>query len=125
LKLIAPSSGLKPLVRAGCGGKPAGLVVTITTPLGEFTALAGLDGYWETGTGVLYPGDEVTVVAGDGLQPVVVTIPDPLTAQADAGADQVTGEIGIGITWQSRSMASGSMATGNLAPTRRDICCQL
>jgi len=41
----------------------------------------------------LYPGDIITVSAGDGLLPVVIQIPDPLTAYADSSTDEVWGQI--------------------------------
>ncbi|MDT8382349.1 MAG: hypothetical protein RQ728_08865 [Brevefilum sp.] len=41
----------------------------------------------------LYPGDIITVTAGEGLSPVVIQIPDPLTAHADSSTDEVWGQI--------------------------------
>ena len=80
-----------------------GLVVTVTTPYTQFVAAEdpSCSGCWYGDAGGLYPGDEVTVVAGPGLLPVVVTIPDPFTAQVDASLDQVWGQIG---SWYSRTV---------------------
>ena len=39
------------------------------------------------------PGGVVTVAAGSGAYPVVIEIPDPFTAQADSGIDEVWGQI--------------------------------
>ena len=41
----------------------------------------------------LNPGDVITVTAGEGLFPVVIQIPDPLTANADSSTDEVWGQI--------------------------------
>jgi uncharacterized repeat protein (TIGR01451 family) len=79
------------------GEAVAGSTVTVTTPLTQVFAWAdpGCGGCWDIeDAGMLYPGDEVEVVAGEGLLPVVVTIPDPLIAEVDTVADEVYGQIG-------------------------------
>jgi uncharacterized repeat protein (TIGR01451 family) len=40
------------------------------------------------------PGDEVTVTAGLGLEPVVIQVPDPLVVQADSLTGEVWGQVG-------------------------------
>ncbi len=73
-----------------------GLEVTITTPRGQFIAEEdpSCPGCWRSEVGELYPGEQVTVEAGDGLLPVVITIPSPLTAEVDVTQDQVWGQVG-------------------------------
>ena len=41
----------------------------------------------------LYPGDTITVTAGAGVYPVVFDIPDPMTVEANAETDVVSGQI--------------------------------
>jgi uncharacterized repeat protein (TIGR01451 family) len=85
------------------GEAQPGSTVTITTPLTQVTAYANpqCGGCWNTGVGELYPGDIVEVAAGAGQYPLTLTIPDPLTAYADAQLDQVWGQIG---GWISRTV---------------------
>jgi hypothetical protein len=73
-----------------------GSTVTVTTPLGEYNARADpVIGLWEmVNIGMIYPGDEITVMAGAGLQPVEFSIPDPFDAQVDTAGDTVSGQIG-------------------------------
>ncbi|MFN2228748.1 MAG: hypothetical protein ACK2VA_03170, partial [Anaerolineae bacterium] len=74
-----------------------GSTVTVTTPLTQVFALAdpGCGGCWNIeDVGMLFPGDEVEVAAGEGLLPVVVTIPSPLIAEVDTAAGEVGGQIG-------------------------------
>ncbi len=66
--------------------------ITVTTALAEMT-------FWNTCWNennfpdTFDPGDIVTVTAGAGLQPVVVTIPDPFTGQISSANDTVWGQI--------------------------------
>lgn len=73
-----------------------GSTVTVTTPLGEYNAWADpVFGLWEmVNIGMIYPSDEITVLAGAGLQPLEFSIPDPFDAQVDTASDLVSGQIG-------------------------------
>jgi uncharacterized repeat protein (TIGR01451 family) len=107
-----------------------GLEVRITTPRGQFIAEEdpSCPGCWYSETGLLYPGEEVTVEAGDGLLPVVITIPDPLTAEVDVDLEQVWGQIG-GYTgtiqvhgqWQDGYQEVQTDDSGNYLATYDDI----
>lgn len=79
------------------GAAEEGAVVTITTPFTQVVVWADPDcgGCW----GIAEPidvnsGDTVIVTAGDGLFPVTIAVPDPITAAADSDLDQVWGQIG-------------------------------
>ncbi len=70
--------------------------VTITTPYTQVVVWGdpGCNGCWSTGgIGPLWPGETVTVTAGAGAMPVVITVPDPFTAEADSASDEVWGQI--------------------------------
>ena len=45
--------------------------------------------------GPLWPGDTITITAGAGLNPVVIHVPDPFTAEADSRSNQITGQVGV------------------------------
>ena len=78
------------------GESQPGKMITVTTPVSETYAFAEWDcgGCWDIeDAGPIWPGDQVTVVAGAGLMPVTFTVPDPFSAQADSDTDQVWGQI--------------------------------
>lgn len=83
-----------------------GSVITVTImPTRTLLAYADpvCEGCWEIpDAGPVLPGDEIIVEAGEGLLPVMMTIPEPFTAQADSTADSVSGEIG---GWLSRPVS--------------------
>jgi hypothetical protein len=71
--------------------------VTVITPHDTFYAFADpdCDGCWQIeDVGMLAPGDIVTISADKNLLPVEVTIPDPFTADANCGRDEVSGQVG-------------------------------
>lgn len=78
------------------GEAQPGTTVTITTPYEQLTTWAdpNCSGCWGVGTSSsLQPGDLITVAAGLGQLPVVISVPDPFTVQADSGTDTVWGQI--------------------------------
>ena len=78
------------------GRAQPGALITVTTPHTETYAWADpvCGGCWETGdSGPVLPGDSVVVEAGAGMQPVVIDVPNPFTADADSGSDEVWGQI--------------------------------
>lgn len=79
------------------GRSQPGSTVTITTPHGQYSVYADPDNDGNWGFGEIGPirvGDRVTVTAGAGSLPVIIDVPDPFSAQADALTDQVSGQIG-------------------------------
>ncbi len=78
------------------GEAQPGSDVTVTTPLAKITTWAdpACNGCWGLDAGLVFPGDVVTVSAADGNDPVIITIPNPLTAHADSALDQVWGQFG-------------------------------
>jgi uncharacterized repeat protein (TIGR01451 family) len=85
------------------GEAQPGSTVTVTTPLTQVYAYAdpACNGCWDVYVGQLYPGDNVSVVAGAGNDPVNLTVPDPLSAEADSGPGNVWGQIG---GWYSQTV---------------------
>jgi len=80
--------------------------ITVTTESGQFYAFAGADPECDTcwqidDAGPIQPGDVVTVTAGEGLQPVVVTIPNPVDVGVDPSVNQVYGQVG---GWSERPL---------------------
>ena len=74
-----------------------GSTITVTTAYNQYYAWADPDcgGCWNIDdTSPIEAGDVVEVIAGAGIIPVVVTIPDPLTAAVDSATDEVYGQIG-------------------------------
>jgi uncharacterized repeat protein (TIGR01451 family) len=74
-----------------------GTEVTITTPYTIFIVFADPDcgGCWHIQEPLhLNYGDTIEVKAGEGLFPVTIQIPDPVTAEADSNLDEVWGQIG-------------------------------
>jgi hypothetical protein len=65
--------------------------VTVTTAAAE--VIFGNDWNENNFPDTFDPGDVVTVTAGAGRYPVVITIPDPFTGQIDSVADTVWGQI--------------------------------
>jgi uncharacterized repeat protein (TIGR01451 family) len=73
-----------------------GALITVTTPHTQTYAWADpvCGGCWEAGdSGPVLPGDSVVVEAGAAMQPVVIVVPNPFTAHADSGSDEVWGQI--------------------------------
>ncbi len=73
-----------------------GVTVTVTKGAEQFTAWAdpGCGGCWNIGDiPWVTPGETITVTAGAGLLPVVITAPDPFSVQADSSTDTVWGQI--------------------------------
>ena len=71
-------------------------VVTVTTVHAQSIgwADAGCGGCWNIdNAGPIYPGDTITVEAASGVQPVIIEVPSPFTAEADSRTDLVTGQI--------------------------------
>jgi uncharacterized repeat protein (TIGR01451 family) len=71
-------------------------LITVTTAYSETYAWAdpACDGCWETGdSGEVWAGDSVVVVAGAGVQPVAIDVPDPFTAEADSSSGEVWGQV--------------------------------
>ncbi|MEJ5311947.1 MAG: PKD domain-containing protein [Anaerolineae bacterium] len=66
--------------------------ITVTTALAEMTFG---DTCWNENNfpDTFDPGDVITVTAGAGLHPVVITIPDPFTGQISSISDMVWGQI--------------------------------
>jgi len=76
--------------------KPGTTVTAERDSITLFTSYAdpACDGCWNIDEPVeLNPGEIITVTAGDGILPVVIQIPDPLTAYADSSTDEVWGQI--------------------------------
>ena len=76
--------------------KPGTTVTAKRDSITLFNAYAdpACGGCWNIDESIaLTPGDEITVTAGDGLLPVVILIPDPLTAYADSSTEEVWGQI--------------------------------
>jgi uncharacterized repeat protein (TIGR01451 family) len=79
------------------GEAAPGYTVWITTAHDVYSTWADPDcgGCWGVDdTGLIEPGDVVELTAGDGIIPVVVTIPDPLSAEIDTSSGEVFGQIG-------------------------------
>jgi uncharacterized repeat protein (TIGR01451 family) len=81
-----------------------GYPVTVTLNSGHFYAWADPEcgGCWNLEESVpLTPGDPVEVVAGPGLLPVSLIVPEPIEVAADSSANQVFGQIG---GWSNRTV---------------------
>lgn len=66
--------------------------VYLDTGQGTYFTPFEADGKWEIWTWQTFqPGDTVTFTAGSGYVPLVITVPDPFTAEADAGTGLVRG----------------------------------
>jgi len=79
------------------GHAEPGTTVTAVPPNGSADAFEepACKGCWQIDDlGPLSPGDRIVVRAGEGLVPVELTVPDPLSAVADAAAGEITGEVG-------------------------------
>ena len=79
------------------GQAQEGATVTITTPYLQVVVWAdpACGGCWNLPEPVdINPGDMIHVIAGEGLFPVTIEIPDPLTAEADSDLNEVWGQIG-------------------------------
>lgn len=78
------------------GEAQPGSTVTVTTAYGEATSYAdpACGGCFDTYLGLLEPGDWIQVAAGEGLDPIYITVPDPFYAQVDADLNLVTGQVG-------------------------------
>jgi hypothetical protein len=97
-----------------------GATVTVTTAHDQYYAWADPEcgGCWNIDdTGLIEPGDIVEVIAGEGVLPVVVTIPDPLTADVDTTAGQVFGQIG---GWNNRPLEVHGNWTGGYQEVSSD-----
>jgi uncharacterized repeat protein (TIGR01451 family) len=73
-----------------------GTTVNVTTDFGSFQAWAdpGCEGCWSVPSpGPLCPGQSVLVTAGDGSQPVDITISSPFEARQDAAAGTIFGRV--------------------------------
>jgi hypothetical protein len=114
------------------GQAKPGATVTITTPLTEVVVWADpvCGGCWNLTEGIeINPGDTVTVVAGDGLFPAEITIPNPLIAEADSSLDQVWGQIGgrveewveIHGQWEGGYQEATTDAGGNFGASYPDV----
>jgi uncharacterized repeat protein (TIGR01451 family) len=69
--------------------------ITITVGGSAFTGTVGGDGGWNIyNLPAVNPGETFTVTAGRGLLPVVITVPDPFSAEVDSILDRVWGQIG-------------------------------
>jgi len=78
------------------GEAVAGSVVTVTTASDEFYTFASPDcgGCWSVDdAGTILPGEQVEVVAGEGLQPVLIDVPTPFTVEASSASNEVWGQI--------------------------------
>ena len=79
------------------GNAQPGATVTVTTATKQFTALAdpGCNGCWSINNPPQFvPGETITVTAGSGLLPVMITVPDPFIVHADFNTDTVSGQVG-------------------------------
>jgi uncharacterized repeat protein (TIGR01451 family) len=93
-----------------------GALITVTTPYTVTNAWAdpACGGCWETGdSGQVLPGDWIEVVAGAGVQPVSINVPEPFTADADSGGDQVWGQIDhLDSEWIEVELYDGPIISG-------------
>lgn len=68
--------------------------VYVNTPYGLYYGNANAAGDWEIWTWATFqPGDVLTITAGSGLGPVVVSIPNPFTVVPTTSSGTVNGEI--------------------------------
>jgi uncharacterized repeat protein (TIGR01451 family) len=68
--------------------------ITVTTALNQYVGQANGGGDWNIDNiELLEPGATITVTAGNGLLPLVITIPAPFTAYVSSITDTVWGQI--------------------------------
>lgn len=114
------------------GNAEPGSLVTVTTPYDQFYTWADPDcgGCWNIGSiGLVNPGDAITVIAGSGLLPVVINVPDPYNVQVDTSTGLVYGQIGgwnyqtveVYGEWENGYQEVNTDGDGNFAAAYPDI----
>ena len=79
---------------ANVWGRAVPGTVTVTTAYNQVSVPTNMNGDWNIGSvGRVYPGDTITITAGNGLVPTIIVVPAPFSALASSITGTVWGKI--------------------------------
>ena len=114
----------------GHGQPDVPMTVTLAHTTTRYTGWIDGGGNWRlNGVDAIAPGERLTVTAGAGRLPVIITAPQPFTAQADSRTNRVTGRLGntagksVWVTgqWTGESHQPATDASGYYTATFTDV----